>query len=351
MTEHQLLGVTAWGTPCGMAVLKATAEDFQVSEVLDIELSGSGEHLWLWTEKRNLNTEEAVRILAKAYSVAQRQIGYAGLKDRQALTRQWFSVHLPGREVDVACLQHPQLKILDAQRHQRKLQRGAHSANRFVLRLSSFSGQPEQIEQRLQQLAHAGVPNYFGLQRFGYQGRNLEQARSFAADESLPRSRNLRSRLLSTARSALFNKILARRVADGSWNQVLRGDALSFTGSRSFFLADEQSQTDSRLEALDLHPTAALWGQGELPVTGQVRELEQELADSESALCHWLEHAGLKQERRSLRMPVRELNWHWPEPDCLELEFVLATGCYATAVVRELVGLKPVEGDDLQCES
>lgn len=351
MTENQLLGPTAWGKPCGRAVLKASAEDFQVNEVLDIPLSGSGEHLWLEVEKRELNTEEAVRILSKTFGLSQKHISYAGLKDRQALTRQWFSVHVPGRELDVEALQHPQLRVLQAVRHSRKLQRGAHSANGFVLRLSGWQGDRLQLEQRLQLIARNGVPNYYGPQRFGHDGHNLLQAQHYAANEQLPERRNLRSRLLSTARSTLFNRILAQRVAAGNWNRAQPGDALSFTQSRSFFMAADSDCDDARLEQLDLHPTAALWGAGEPPVQGTALAIEQAVAASEPTLCRWLEQAGLKQERRIMRLPVQDLRWSWPAGDCLQLEFVLPTGCYATAVVRELVELLPVEEDNPQCES
>ncbi len=347
MSESELLGPTAWGAPCGRAVLKASAEDFQVNEVLDIPLSGSGEHLWLWLEKRELNTEEAVRILSKALGVAQRQISYAGLKDRMALTRQWISLHLPGRELDVTAFSHPQLRVLQAVRHSRKLQRGAHSANGFVLQLSRFSGDAAALAQRLQQIAVAGVPNYYGPQRFGHAGQNVLQARHYAQLAQLPERRNLRSRLLSSARSLLFNRILAQRVAAGSWNRAVPGDALSFTQSRSFFMAGDAQCDDPRLAELDLHATAALWGAGELPVQGETRALELAVAAGEPDLCRWLEQAGLQQERRILRLPVQALRWSWPQTDCLQLEFVLPTGCFATAVVRELVELTPVEGADL----
>lgn len=351
MAQVSLLGPRAWGKSSSRAVLKASAEDFQVNEVLDIPLSGQGEHLWLLLEKRGLNTEEAVRILAKAFGVSHKSISYAGLKDRQALTRQWLSLHLPGREVDVAALQHPQLTILQAERHGRKLQRGAHRANGFVLRLTGLEGEHDSLEQRLQQIASCGVPNYYGPQRFGHDGHNLLQARHYAASGKLPERRNLRSRLLSTARSALFNRMLARRVADGSWNQALPGDALSFTDSNSFFIARAEDCADPRLRVLELHPTAALWGEGDLPVQGTMRALEQAIADEEPELCRWLEQAGLKQQRRTLRLPVESLRWQWLASDCLQLEFVLPAGCFATVVVRELVELISVEGDEPQCES
>ncbi len=351
MGQLELLGSTAWGAPCGTAVLKASADDFQVNEVLEISLSGAGEHLWLWVEKRDLNTEEAARILSRAFGLAQKHISYAGLKDRHALTRQWFSLHLPGRELDIAGLQHPQLKILKAVRHGRKLQRGAHSANGFVIRLTAMQADADCIEQRLQQIARQGVPNYYGPQRFGHDGHNLLQARHYAGQQQLPERRNLRSRLLSVARSALFNRMLARRVEEGSWNRAQPGDALSFTQSRSFFIAGVDDCSDPRLDELDVHPTAALWGNGELPITGHAQTIEQAVAADEPELCRWLEQAGLKQERRILRLPVRDLCWSWLSTDCLQLEFVLPTGCFATVVVRELVQLISMEGDDPRCES
>lgn len=164
MTEDQLLGPRAYGGACGSAVLKAVAEDFQVDEVLDIPLSGTGEHLWLWVEKRNLNTEEAARRLARAAGIPARNISYAGLKDRQALTRQWFSLHLPGKaDPDLARAEDDTLKILKAGRHQRKLQRGAHSANGFTLRLTELKADRAELDTRLERIKRHGVPNYFGL--------------------------------------------------------------------------------------------------------------------------------------------------------------------------------------------
>src|SRR5690606_21581466 len=101
------------GPACGTALLKAVAEDFQVDEVLDIPLAGAGEHLWLWVEKRGLNTEEAARRIARAAGVPLKLVSYAGLKDRQALTRQWFSLHLPGKaDPDLAAAQSTELTIL-----------------------------------------------------------------------------------------------------------------------------------------------------------------------------------------------------------------------------------------------
>ncbi|MDD0972410.1 tRNA pseudouridine(13) synthase TruD [Pseudomonas fontis] len=350
MTELELLGPRASGPSLGSAVLKAVAEDFQVDEVLDIPLSGTGEHLWVWVEKRELNTEEAARRLAKAAGVPLRTVSYAGLKDRQALTRQWFSLHLPGKsDPDLSAAQNETLSILKSTRHSRKLQRGAHSANGFTLRLTQLKADQAALNARLETLRSQGVPNYFGSQRFGFDGGNVHDARQWAERQALPEQRNVRSRLLSAGRSFVFNQVLAARVADGTWQQAQVGDLLAFTDSRSFFPAGEAECSDPRLAILDLHPTGPLWGEG-LPATqGAPGTIEQRIGEQEAALCQWLGRANLNQERRIMRLPIGGLTWHYPEPDILQLEFVLPAGCFATVVVRELVDLVPVGQTDSPC--
>jgi tRNA pseudouridine13 synthase len=347
MNELQLLGPRASGPVLGNAILKATAEDFQVDEVLDIPLSGNGEHLWLWVEKRNLNTEEAARRLARAAGVPLRNISYAGLKDRQALTRQWFSLHLPGKaDPDLGAAENETLSILKRTRHSRKLQRGAHSANGFTLRLTGLNADHPALDARLEQLRSQGVPNYFGTQRFGHEGGNIHDALDWAGRQALPEQRNVRSRLLSSARSYLFNQVLAQRVTNGSWQHAQVGDLLAFTDSRSFFPAGEAECSDPRLAILDLHPTGPMWGDGLPATSGVTGELEQRIGEQQASLCQWLARAGMTHERRILRLPIGGLTWHYPEPDVLQLEFVLPAGCFATVVVRELVDLVSVGQTD-----
>ncbi|WP_437884179.1 tRNA pseudouridine(13) synthase TruD [Pseudomonas sp. LRF_L74] len=351
MDEFELLGPRAHGPACGRAVLKASAEDFQVDEVLDIPLSGQGEHFWLWVEKRGLNTEEAARRLAKAARVSQRDIGYAGLKDRQALTRQWFSLHLPGKaDPDLTGAEDDSLRILKTVRHSRKLQRGAHSANGFTLRLTGLEADKDVLEARLLQIKAQGVPNYFGLQRFGFEGGNVLGALEFAERQELPVQRNLRSRLLSSGRSYLFNRVLTQRVEQGTWNQAQVGDLLAFTDSRSFFACEAKDLDDPRLAILDLHPTGPLWGEGDSPAVAAAQLIEQTTAAERPMLVQWLGKAGLAHERRILRLPIDGLSWHYPAPDVLQLQFVLPAGCFATVVVRELVDLLPVEQAENPCE-
>ena len=352
LDDSQWLGPRALGEPCGRAVLKAQPEDFRVTEVLDIELSGAGEHLWLLIEKRDQNTEDVARLLAKAAGIKLRDVSYAGIKDRRAVTSQWFSMQLPGRsDPDLTSLWHAGLRCLDSRRHSRKLQRGAHNANRFVIRLSSLEAVPAELDARLQRIAAEGVPNYFGPQRFGRDGGNIDQARHWAERGALPPARGTRSRLLSTARSLIFNRVLAQRVEAGNWNQLLAGDCLAFTDSRSHFAAERLAADDRRFAELDVHPTGPLWGLGELPSTAATRLLEQAAAAAEPSLCQWLESAGLEQQRRILRLPITGLTWHYPSLDCLEIEFTLPTGCFATAVLRELLVLADEPGGGLESET
>jgi tRNA pseudouridine13 synthase len=165
----------------------------------------------------------------------------------------------------------------------------------------------------------------------------------------LPEQRNVRSRVLSAARSFLFNRVLAERVAAGTWNQALPGDLLAFTDSRSFFPAGEAECSDPRLAILDLHPTGPLWGAGASTAGGVTQGLEQKVAEDERALVDWLAEAGMTHERRILRLPIGGLTWHYPEPDILQLEFVLPAGCFATVLVRELVDLLPAGQTDNPC--
>lgn len=330
----------------GEAVLSATlrnrAEDFIVEELPGFEPSGEGEHLLLTLEKRGMNTAFVARRLAEWAGIDERGIGYAGLKDRHAVTRQRFSVHLPRRQAPpLDALEHGSeneaLRVLDHAWHARKLPRGGLAGNRFVLLLRDVVGAPAAIEARLATLAGRGVPNYFGEQRFGRGGDNLHAALSMFAGRRVGREQ--RTMLLSSARSALFNRVLGARVAAGCWDRPLDGEAWMLDGSRSVFGPEPFTEVlAGRLAAFDIHPSGPLWGRGALRSTGEAARMELEaMAPAPGdALRDGLERAGLKQERRALRLRPEELSWRWLEPDCLELAFSLPAGTYATTVLAEL---------------
>ena len=328
----------AHGAPVLAARIRSTPEDFFVEELPGFEASGAGEHLLLVVEKRGMNTAFAAKRIAEWAGVAESAIGYAGMKDRHAVTRQRFSVWIPKKVAPALdALQSDEIRVLEHAWHSRKLPRGALAGNRFVLVLRRIEGGREAIEQRLQAIARDGVPNYFGEQRFGRGGGNVQQAVAMFAGRRVKREE--RAMLLSAARSELFNRVLAARVEAGSWNAALDGEVWMLDGSRSVFGPEAFSDTlAARLAAFDIHPSGPLWGEGELRSMAVAREVELAAmaGDTASRLRKGLEGAGLKQERRALRLRPQDMAWRWLDGAVLELTFALPPGCYATTVMREL---------------
>ena len=318
--------------------MRAAPEDFQVRETVNFALEGVGEHVWLRVRKRDANTEWVARRLAERAGVSAGAVGYAGLKDRRAVTEQWFSVHLPGRpEPDWNGGESDGFRVLEAVRHSRKLRRGALSGNAFRIVAREIEGDSAELAQRLRRIAEHGAPNYFGEQRFGREGGNLERAEALLRGEETARDRHRRGLYLSAARSALFNAVLARRVARGDWNRPLPGETLMLDGSHSIFTATEpDAAIHRRVAELDLHPTGPLWGAGELPCQGQARDLERAVAADWPIFRDGLATQGLRQERRALRLRVGDAALDWPDPETAVLRFRLTAGAYATAVLREL---------------
>lgn len=346
---------SAHGDAVLSARMRSVPEDFRVDEIDGFEASGSGEHLLITVEKRGMNTVFAAKRIAQWAGIAEMGVGYAGLKDRHAVTRQRFSVHLPGRVApDLLTLESDELRVLGSQWHSKKLPRGALAGNRFELVLREVHGERAAIESRLQAIAARGVPNYFGEQRFGRDGDNVASALAmFVGNDANPPQksarpcagfpkklrRQQRGLLLSAARSELFNRVLAARVADACWNRPLAGEAWILDGSRSVFGPEPWNEVlAARLAAFDIHPSGPLWGRGELRSHDEARALElAALAEHPApALRTGLEAAGLKQERRALRLRARGLSWAWPSGDVLRLRFELPAGCYATAMLAEL---------------
>ncbi len=328
----------AFGAPVLSARIRSTPEDFVVEELPGFEPSGEGEHLLLTVEKRGMNTQFAARRIAAWAGIAEMGVGYAGLKDRHAVTRQRFSVHLPRKVApDLATLGSDDLKVLESTWHSRKLPRGALAGNRFELVLRDVIGDATAIEARLQEIATHGLPNWFGEQRFGRDGGNVAAALAMFAGRRVRREQ--RSLLISAARSELFNRVLAARLVDGSWNRGLEGEVWMLAGSRSVFGPEPwNDQLAQRLEAFDIHPTGPLWGAGDVRTTAEARQCEEAALqpDDAPALRAGLEREGLRQERRALRLKPDGLTWSWLSDDALTLAFALPPGSYATAVLHEL---------------
>ncbi len=326
----------AFGAPPLQARLRRQPEDFRVEEILGYDADGQGEHTLLWVEKRGANTDWVARELARFAGVPQVAVGYAGMKDRHAVTRQTFSVQLAGKpDPDWSLFPHAEVKVLAATRHSRKLKRGALRGNRFVLVLREVKGDRVRADEVLQEIRRRGVPNYFGEQRFGREGGNVAQARAMFAGRRV--ERDTRSMLLSAARAPRCTSVLAARVERGAWDAPLAGEIWSLAGSRSWFGPEPFGEALSeRLARGDIHPSGPLWGQGEPPGDGEAGALERTVAATMPDLVEGLVAARMDQERRPLRLMPRELGWRWLDDDALELSFELPAGAYATVVVREL---------------
>mgnify|MGYP001168705253 CR=1 FL=1 len=326
----------AHGGPPLRGRLRAEAEDFEVDEQLGFTADGQGEHLFLRIEKRGANTEWVARQLAARLGVAPAAVGFSGLKDRHALTRQTFSVHLPGlADPDPDALAIEGVRVLEAARHSRKLKRGTHKRNAFRIRLTALEGDAAAAGAVLATIAERGVPNYFGEQRFGRGEDNLRLAEALFSGARLDRQR--RGFALSAARSALFNRVLGARVAAGNWDAALDGEVWMLAGTHSIFGPQAfDAALAARLAAGDIDPTGPLWGRGDLRSSGEVAALEQGIAEGMAGFAAGLAAAGLGQERRALRLRPAGFVHEREGEDVLVLTFSLPAGTFATSVVREL---------------
>jgi len=348
--ELALASPRAAGAAAGRARIRVAAEDFQVDEELGFAPSGQGEHVLLQVRKREANTAWVARELARRAGVRHFDVGFAGLKDRHALTTQWFTV--PGRRVPAAEWQGVTgegYEVISATTHSRKLPRGALAANRFRLVLREFEGDAVQLERCVARIARDGVPNYFGPQRFGRDLANLAPVLgTTAASLATPgsRSRERDAFEWSALRSLLFNAVLAERIALGHWTRLHAGERANLDGSNSTFLVEAPDATlESRLAALDIHPTGPLAGQGDPGVTGEIARLEAEVCGRFPACLERLREDRLEAARRPLRVAVRDLTLEWLEPSRTAcLSFRLRPGSFATTVLRELIDVQTGTG-------
>jgi tRNA pseudouridine13 synthase len=344
---------TAWGEALSGGVLRASPEDFEVDEVLGFAASGDGPHALLQVRKRGANTEWVARELARSAGAKPFEVGFAGLKDRNAVTTQHFTVPRGKRAAEEFIgLKGEGYEVLSSAPHQRKLPRGALEGNRFRLTVRGLGCDPAQLDERMQRIASGGAPNYFGEQRFGREAGNLEQV--LRAAEKLAqadgggdrRRRHGRGQgdagfMLSAARSVIFNAILAERVTQGSWNRLAAGDVANLDGRGSVFAVDGVDvELEQRCATLEVHPTAPLAGQGESLARGAVLALEDSVAAQFPAALSVIHAEGMKPERRALRIRVRDLE-HEYSGDTLRLRFALSAGSFATTVLREIIAGAP----------
>jgi tRNA pseudouridine13 synthase len=329
----------AFGAALARGRLRTEPEDFIVEEDLGFAPAGSGAHVLLKVRKRGANTEWVAREIARAAGCRPGDVGFAGLKDRHAVTTQWFSVPSPRGAAYVAetvsamaGVKGEGFEVLEAHPHSRKLPRGALAGNRFAIRVRDVSVDERLLAARVEAIARDGLPNFFGPQRFGRDGGNL---RRIAPDLSQVTPRE-RTYVFSAARSLIFNAVLAERVRDGSWCRLEVGDVANLEGTGSVFAVDTVDESlEGRMARLDVHPTGPMWGKGDLPTRARVGDLERRIGGEIGEAAALVIAAGMTQERRSLRLAVRELSWQWDGADVV-LRFWLTRGSFATTVLREI---------------
>jgi tRNA pseudouridine13 synthase len=332
----------AFGAPLGTGLLRAQPDDFIVEEDLGFAPAGTGQHVLLKVRKRDANTQWVARELARVCRCRPMDVGFAGLKDRRAVAVQWFTVPKSPQSLEAwTTVRTPEFEVLEAHAHTRKLPRGALAGNGFIIRVRDINVTDQQLAERVELVARRGVPNYFGPQRFGRQGSNLAQISAGFRALRMPE----RGFVLSAARSLIFNAVLGERVRDGSWDRLEAGDVANLDGRGSVFAVDAVDETlIDRCLRLDIHPSGPMWGRGTPTTKGRVLELEGSVGAQFPEPAALVQDAGMDQERRGLRLAVRNLEWT-REPTGVVLRFSLTRGSFATTVLRELFDVTTPAGD------
>jgi tRNA pseudouridine13 synthase len=331
--------VYPYGAPIVSGVLKSRVADFQVTEELGFEPEGEGEHLFLWVEKSGLSTAELIARIARDTSLNPQLIGYSGLKDKHALTRQWLSLHLPGKPSPADLTGGDGYRVLHQARHHKKLRPGTHKSNSFRLCLREVGNLPEQTRQQIQCVADQGFANYFGAQRFGRKQDNVRRALEQLNTRRLKRSR--KSILLSSLRSYLFNQILLRRINLGHWDYPLAGDVFMLRGSHSIFSDQLDDKLVARYRQLDIASTASLYGAGRNLLAGEPWSIEAQVFAEHDDITRCLDRQGVKLQMRSLRAVVENFSFDYDAEDqslCLQLS--LPAGCYVTTMLDHFITLQ-----------
>lgn len=329
----------AWGPPLAAGQIRMTPADFQVDEILGFQPAGEGEHWLLRIRKRGRNTMDVVDALASCAGLRQRDIGMCGLKDRHAVTTQWFSLPWPVRAdpPDWSALDASgAIEVLEQARHNRKLRRGTHQGNRFAIRAQLDTPvDAEALTQRVEQIRLGGVPNAFGPQRFGHGGRNLDRFMS---------ARKPGGMLLSAARSAVFNAVLAERIVSGEWTRLLPGEWCMLDGSRSGFLAESPDDAlMQRCAELDVHPSGPLPGRRGDGPSGVAAQVEDAVAAQWSTLTEKLADLRVDAARRALRVRVADVSVALSQDGHAESVFALPAGAFATSVLDQLFTLRDAQ--------
>ena len=324
--------------------IKLFPEDFKVNESLGFELSGSGEHLFLYVQKQGLTTPELIEQLSNSVGIHPRQLGYSGLKDKQAVTQQWISLHLPGIKQTPEIPATDNYQILRSHWHDKKLRVGVHQSNDFDITVRNIQGNPGDLQQIIKRLQQHGFANYFGVQRFGRQRDNVFQALKVLTNrhKSKRLGRHRKSLYLSSLRSELFNRILCRRIQLGIWDNPVNGDLYMLAGSQSLFNAALDEEILQRYAQCDIHSALSLYGCGDSKLSEQALQIENEVLTSCPEIRDTLLKHEIKRSYRSNRaVPKRLRVSYQPQENIIRVRVELGKGVYLTSLLNHFVTIEP----------
>jgi len=319
--------------------LRTHDDDFVVDEELPYAPSGAGDHVFVRIEKRGLTSPVAAQRLARALGVRDRDIGIAGMKDRHAVTRQWLSLPPPITPEQALAFADPDVRVLEAHRHNHKLRTGHVRANRFILRVRGVTGDAaDRARAILDALAQPpGAPNWYGEQRFGRDGDNAARGRAIVLGErALGRDRRLDRLMVSALQSQLFNEWLTARLADGLYRAVIAGDVLHKTGG-GMFTCDDPATDQARLAAGELVVTGPMFGEHMRAATGDAAAREAAILAPHGLGDFSRVRALAEGTRRDATIAVRDAAVVPVDGSTLEVAFTLPGGAYATTVMREIM--------------
>ncbi|MCS6896551.1 MAG: tRNA pseudouridine(13) synthase TruD, partial [Nitrospira sp.] len=322
--------------------IRVTPEDFRVEELPLYLPCGTGEHLYIKVTKRLLSTPDLIKLISNTTGLKAKAIGTAGLKDARAVTTQMLSLHLatPDQVARLKTNEHL-LSIEILGRHRNRLRAGHHAGNRFRLVIRDVAAHAaSSIPEILRLLSQRGVPNYFGPQRQGREGKNYRIGAALLNDATRRSSMSRAKRLwyLNAFQAHLFNRILARRI--DSLDRVLPGDWAVKVSTGACFQVEDAAKEQTRAARFEISPTGILFGSRASWADGEPGRIEEaavaESGMTKEILTQAAKACGFRGERRALRVPLNDLEWSL-DGSVLTLGFTLSPGAYATNVLRELM--------------
>jgi tRNA pseudouridine13 synthase len=319
--------------------IKAVPEHFQVEEIMPYTACGEGEHVFVTLRRKAWNTADVARMLKEAFSLRATDVGWGGRKDKNAVTTQTFSLHLPlSMRLDEIqrILDSMPFDIFDIRRHRNKIKTGHVAANRFKIIVTQPAADAWIKAQAIADvLKQYGAANYYGEQRFGRQMRNLDQAQQLIRKGRAARGKSDQF-MISALQGALFNVWLKQRIESGLFDLVIEGDVVRKTDTGGMFIVDDTAEAAQRFAARSIVTTGPIYGYKMMAAVGRAGELEARILQSLDLDRHLFKALKAPGTRRPAQILLEDLDIS-PVTEGLLFCFTLPSGAYATTVLREFL--------------